>query len=229
MQAKVRIKSLLKILILLRCVHAVLTKTFFQADEFWQSLEPAHYMAFGYGELTWEWKFGLRSYAFPLIFQIGYVFVKYTARFSGLIVQIAVDWVTLVVENVLSQYKLAWEMLSEMQKFPAETQDFIEYYGVLYVPKIIMGTLAGTGEYFCILFVLKIYKIIYDKNDDKKEDDSSFVVSLTLLATCTNFFNCFVISRTFNNSFEMILTCIALYYWDWTCGGQIESPDFMKS
>ena len=118
---------------------------------------------------------------------------------------------------------------THLDVYKRQTQDFIEYYGVLYVPKIIMGTLAGTGEYFCILFVLKIYKIIYDKNDDKKEDDSSFVVSLTLLATCTNFFNCFVISRTFNNSFEMILTCIALYYWDWTCGGQIESPDFMKS
>lgn len=34
----------------------ILPQTAFQPDEFWQSLEPAHVLAFGYGHLTWEWK-----------------------------------------------------------------------------------------------------------------------------------------------------------------------------
>jgi phosphatidylinositol glycan class B len=34
----------------------ILPQTAFQPDEFWQSLEPAHVLAFGYGHLTWEWR-----------------------------------------------------------------------------------------------------------------------------------------------------------------------------
>jgi phosphatidylinositol glycan class B len=34
---------------------ALVTRTFFQPDEYFQSLEPAHRIVFGYGQLTWEW------------------------------------------------------------------------------------------------------------------------------------------------------------------------------
>lgn len=30
--------------------------TYFQPDEFYQALEPAHYYVFGYGYLSWEWR-----------------------------------------------------------------------------------------------------------------------------------------------------------------------------
>lgn len=36
-------------------VLAAFTNTFFQPDEYWQSLEVAHRIVFGYGYLTWEW------------------------------------------------------------------------------------------------------------------------------------------------------------------------------
>lgn len=39
----------------LRVLIAVLTQTFFQPDEYFQALEPAHHLVFGYGSLTWEW------------------------------------------------------------------------------------------------------------------------------------------------------------------------------
>lgn len=32
------------------------TQTYFQPDEFWQALEPAHRLVFGTGYLTWEWR-----------------------------------------------------------------------------------------------------------------------------------------------------------------------------
>jgi hypothetical protein len=34
-------------------------------DEIFQTLEPAHRLAFGYGVITWEWREGVRSWVFP--------------------------------------------------------------------------------------------------------------------------------------------------------------------
>jgi phosphatidylinositol glycan class B len=51
-----------------RVVNAFVVRTFFNADEYWQSLEVAHRMVFGYGYLTWEWERGLRGYAHPAMF-----------------------------------------------------------------------------------------------------------------------------------------------------------------
>ncbi|KAI5479635.1 GPI mannosyltransferase 3 [Pseudohyphozyma bogoriensis] len=56
-----------------RLANALLTRTFFQPDEFWQSLEVAHRLVFGYGYKTWEWRVvdgsgGIRSPLYPLLF-----------------------------------------------------------------------------------------------------------------------------------------------------------------
>ncbi|RZB38920.1 Glyco transf 22 domain containing protein [Asbolus verrucosus] len=53
-----------------------LVRTFFVPDEYWQSLEVSHRFAFGYGYLTWEWKAGIRSYIYPLIFSGFYTILK---------------------------------------------------------------------------------------------------------------------------------------------------------
>ncbi len=34
-------------------------------DSIFQTLEPAHRLAFGYGLITWEWRMGIRSWVFP--------------------------------------------------------------------------------------------------------------------------------------------------------------------
>jgi len=64
----------------LRVSIAVLTRTFFQPDEFFQSLEVAHRLVFGYGHLTWEWLalIPVRSFAFPLLFTPAYWLAKVT-------------------------------------------------------------------------------------------------------------------------------------------------------
>jgi len=36
-------------------------------DEVYQSLEPAHRLAYGYGITTWEWREGVRSWVFPMV------------------------------------------------------------------------------------------------------------------------------------------------------------------
>ncbi|KAI0309180.1 glycosyltransferase family 22 protein [Amylostereum chailletii] len=52
-----------------RVLLALATRTFFQPDEFFQSLEPAHRIVFGYGNLTWEWLAPnpIRSIVYPAL------------------------------------------------------------------------------------------------------------------------------------------------------------------
>ncbi len=67
--------NLLKLWLLLlgfRVFNALTNKTFFQPDEYWQSLEVAHNLVYGYGHLTWEWQYGIRSIFHPLLFAIPY-------------------------------------------------------------------------------------------------------------------------------------------------------------
>ncbi|KAL5481366.1 hypothetical protein EMCRGX_G021505 [Ephydatia muelleri] len=61
-------KALLALLVAFRLINAALCRTWFVADEYWQSLEVAHRMVFGYGYLTWEWKRAARGYTHPLVF-----------------------------------------------------------------------------------------------------------------------------------------------------------------
>ncbi|XP_005178617.2 LOW QUALITY PROTEIN: GPI mannosyltransferase 3-like [Musca domestica] len=50
-----------------RTASVFVVKTFYVPDEYWQSLEVAHKITFGYGYLTWEWVEGIRSYIYPVI------------------------------------------------------------------------------------------------------------------------------------------------------------------
>ena len=63
-----------------RVLIAVFTVTFFQPDEYFQSLEPAHKLVFGYGELTWEWIAvrPIRSIFHPALFAPLYWLLKIT-------------------------------------------------------------------------------------------------------------------------------------------------------
>mgnify|MGYP003365108456 FL=1 len=199
----------LKILVAWRVVNALLLHTFFQADEFWQSLEPAHLKAFGYGQLTWEWKLGIRGYLFPLIFEICYRFV-----------------------NVISK------LLTMIDVDPVLVEKY-EYIGVLVIPKIVMGILAAIGEYHMIMLVRKIcvlsmcdHKNEDRPNEEKTGDNLTVLQQVTVIAhiiSMANFFNWFAMTRTFVNSFEMILTSIALCHWDWTGGEFIESSEFSRA
>ncbi|CAK9441668.1 uncharacterized protein LODBEIA_P55360 [Lodderomyces beijingensis] len=60
-------------ILLVRLVNATTLETYFQADEFYQCLEPAHRLVYGYGYLTWEWHQKLRSSIHPLIYALGYL------------------------------------------------------------------------------------------------------------------------------------------------------------
>ncbi|XP_022904245.1 GPI mannosyltransferase 3 [Onthophagus taurus] len=67
----------LLIFITIRLLSVFLVQTWYVPDEYWQSLEVAHKLVFGYGELTWEWKNGLRSYIYPLIISFIYKILQF--------------------------------------------------------------------------------------------------------------------------------------------------------
>ena len=56
-------------LVAFRGLNSLLVRTYFHPDEYWQALEVAHRVTFGYGYLTWEWgPVGLRSVLHPALF-----------------------------------------------------------------------------------------------------------------------------------------------------------------
>jgi GPI mannosyltransferase 3 len=52
---------------LLRVNEARKTSDLAHPDEVFQTLEPAHRLAFGYGIITWEWRDGIRSWVLPTL------------------------------------------------------------------------------------------------------------------------------------------------------------------
>lgn len=64
--------SIWALVIAFRVFNALSVTTFFQPDEFFQSLEVAHNFVFGYGYLTWEWRERIRSFFHPAIFAAVY-------------------------------------------------------------------------------------------------------------------------------------------------------------
>lgn len=92
-----------------RLANAFLTATFFQPDEYFQALEPAHNLVYGYGYTTWEWHQHLRSAIHPLLYAAAYA----AARPMGLR---AVDWAPKVVSAAIAAavdigtYRLAWRV-----------------------------------------------------------------------------------------------------------------------
>ncbi|KAK5702147.1 glycosylphosphatidylinositol anchor biosynthesis [Elasticomyces elasticus] len=73
--SRVRVYTVFGLLLALRLVNALSVQTFFQPDEYFQSLEPAWQIAFGKDAgawITWEWREHLRSSLHPMLFAAVY-------------------------------------------------------------------------------------------------------------------------------------------------------------
>lgn len=145
-------------------------KTFFQPDEYYQSLEPAHKLVFSYGYTTWEWHNELRSSLHPLIYTIGY-------------------WLLSIS--------------------PYCNREF-----VLLVPKVISALIAAIGE---------TYLYVFAKSYSNNESIGQWTLVLSILSP----FNWYMITRSFSNTLEMVLTTIALATWPWRRRG-LDSSIFLS-
>lgn len=67
-----KIAFLFLVVLLVRVFNAFTIRTYFQPDEFYQALEPAHKLVYGYGYITWEWREKLRSAMHPLLYAAAY-------------------------------------------------------------------------------------------------------------------------------------------------------------
>ncbi|KAF1981112.1 glycosyltransferase family 22 protein [Aulographum hederae CBS 113979] len=79
-------QSVLLLLIGLRIANALTLSTFFQPDEYFQSLEPAWQLAFGDQSgawITWEWRYQLRSSLHPILFAALYHGTSLLASLCG--------------------------------------------------------------------------------------------------------------------------------------------------
>eukprot|EP01130_Rhizamoeba_saxonica_P002597 TRINITY_DN12371_c0_g1_i1.p1 TRINITY_DN12371_c0_g1~~TRINITY_DN12371_c0_g1_i1.p1 ORF type:complete len:485 (+),score=40.51 TRINITY_DN12371_c0_g1_i1:1-1455(+) len=65
-------------LITIRIICGFAIQTYFDPDEYWQSIEIAHNYIFGYGYVTWEWDEQLRGFLHPAIFATLYSLLKCT-------------------------------------------------------------------------------------------------------------------------------------------------------
>ena len=193
--------STFKILLIFRIINAITTRTFFQADEFWQALEPAHLKAFGYGKLTWEWEHGLRkAMQSPLLFELTYRLVYLVSSFF----RVLIDACTTPIARYLLSKGCSETHVKDLLKIFYELPEVLEYHGVIYAPKLVMAFIAAVGEYYTIQLVQKLYLLSLDKSKDSKASRLSKIKKFALVLTLTNFFNSFIITRTFINSFEMV-------------------------
>lgn len=98
---EIRLRHVVLALVLFRLVNAIyLARTFFVPDEYWQSLEVAHKLVFGYGYLTWEWAEGIRGYFHPLLFAALYKLLALT--------QLDSVWCLTVGPRILQSLITAW-------------------------------------------------------------------------------------------------------------------------
>lgn len=80
-------KDVFYLLLTLRFINALAVHTFFQPDEYFQSLEPAWQLAFGQGSgawITWEWQHQLRSSLHPALFAVLYYVMDHFMTFLSM-------------------------------------------------------------------------------------------------------------------------------------------------
>lgn len=181
-------------LLLLRLASVVVVQTFFVPDEFWQSLEVAHGIVYGYGYRTWEWRHCIRSYLTPAVIAALYWLLKVTGLDSRQ---------ALIYTPRLLQALLTWlgdeAILATVRKFygsspPSPSSSSSPSSSLSHRSKLS----SAPARVFGLLWA--------------SPTSASDTVALCLL---TNWCLFYCGSRTLANTLEMALVSIALYMYPW--------------
>ncbi|KAM3078572.1 glycosylphosphatidylinositol anchor biosynthesis [Clarireedia jacksonii] len=124
-----------KLLLVFRLINAFCVRTFFQPDEYFQSLEPAWRMVFGPDSgawLTWEWRYQLRSSLHPVLFAAFYIIVDKPMELLGFFPQFRAE-VLAVLPNVVQSIFAAicdyytWSLAEKLYGIGSRTAWFTVY------------------------------------------------------------------------------------------------------
>lgn len=195
--------------LLIRTSIAVFTRTFFQPDEYFQSLEPAFHLVFGYGHLTWEWlsETPIRSIIYPALNVPLYWFLKFTGlAYAGTFGDI------LLVSSTHC-----------CQCYPDQKKTQI------LLPRILHGCLAAlTDIWLCELARVTLggsyvsTAVCHEPSTSlkRKSDVEQHFLSLSSL------FHALALSRSLSNSLETSLSTIAFAYYPWDASSKL-SPQVL--
>lgn len=105
--ASAQVQDVLTLLLVFRFLNAIILRTFFQPDEYFQALEPAWNIAFGDKSgawLTWEWQYQLRSSLHPAIFGVAYKAAHWTlsAIFPPALETAALEILPKIIQSVFA-------------------------------------------------------------------------------------------------------------------------------
>ncbi|KAK3247557.1 hypothetical protein CYMTET_42947 [Cymbomonas tetramitiformis] len=170
-----------------RIVNSLAVCTYFNADEYWQALEVAHHLVFGYGHLTWEWKKAIRSYTHPLIFAGLYKLLALTGLDNPLTLSLA----------------------------PRVLQGIFAAFGDLFLYRLTLGWFSPVEAKWALFCqVAPARALIPHKSPAALQDSAGILmVHIFLRVQVFSWFTFFCNVRTFSNSLEAVLTTAALSYW----------------
>jgi phosphatidylinositol glycan class B len=182
-----------------RVLVALFTRTFFQPDEYLQSLEPAHVTVFGYGHLTWEWLAirPIRGAVYPAL----NVPVYWALKATGL----DRSWPSLLVciHFLMRVTSYSYILLCQVAG-----------------PKILHGTLAAVTDVWVCELTTRVIGEKYVSTTVSSNIPTVYWHSILcddqkLFLSLTSFFHALSLSRSLSNSLETSLTTIALAHYPW--------------
>ncbi|GAA5891479.1 hypothetical protein JCM6882_004485 [Rhodosporidiobolus microsporus] len=193
--------TVLALALLVRLTAALLSRAFFQPDEYWQNLEPAYRWVFssssssssgsafplargpGTGE-TWEWRSSTKGPSEERgwwTWEVLRTLLK-EGGYGGIRSPL----------SVLPTAGVYW-LLREVGWANSQT--------LVLVPRLLQGCFAASTDLALFLLARRVLGPRY--------------AGAALLASLTSFFHFYTLSRTFSNSTETTLTTWALVFWPW--------------
>ncbi len=175
-------QHIFSIALVFRFCNAFLVRTWFVPDEFYQSLEPAHRMVFGYGHLSWEWEHGLRSYVYPLAFALLFLLLR-LLRMDGRFLVISCPRMFQSFLGALGDihlYKLTKRLYGERVAIWTLASYWLSWFGFFCTPR----TLANSTEAVVLLIGLYyynwpdgyLYKVERRRQKNKRKEDRMYLL-----------------------------------------------------
>ncbi|KAL8667168.1 MAG: hypothetical protein Q9168_007302 [Polycauliona sp. 1 TL-2023] len=180
-------QDILLFLIAFRILNALSIRTFFQPDEYFQSLEPAWEIAFGPNSGAWiTWVRGLFGY-----------------NYLGQVLTVLQEWKNQLRSAIhpslfASVYWVSAELSKLLELTPHTHAELL-----LAAPKVTQAGIAACADYY----TWKLGERMYGRGSNE--------AWAALFLTVVSPWQWFVSTRTLSNCLETTLTIVALHQWPW--------------